>query len=69
MANKLRWYVVCDEYASDKSKKALVWTVSRDHRPGWNTDCGCLGYGLTHADATELADAANAKWRETRGVQ
>lgn len=36
-----------------------VWTISRDHAEGWETDGGCPGYGLTKIDAMELADAAN----------
>lgn len=57
---KQRWYVVQCEYASDTSKACRNWTVSRDpNKPGWETDCGYPGYGLTYAQAKELADAAN----------
>jgi len=60
------WYVVCDHLNSyekgPERDAALIWTLSRDPRvPGWNTDCGCPGYGLTRADADELAHAANAE--------
>lgn len=42
-------------------KEEKIWTLSRDpEEEGWETDCGEPGYGLTYADAKELADAANA---------
>ncbi len=63
-----RWYVVAD--TTDETEKERwvkerdVWTLSHDPRkPGWSTDSGCSGYGLSFEDATELADAANAAWR------
>lgn len=59
--DKMRWYVVVDKYCSDPSPQNNVWTVSRDPKnTGWETDCGYPGYGLTKAEATELADAANS---------
>ena len=71
-----RWYVVAEDPDADPSDR--VWTVSRQvDEAGWNTDGGHEGYGLTKAQATELADGANsvvanrkywkamqAKWRE-----
>ena len=58
------WYAVCDENCSydkgDERNMANVWTVSRDQfKPGWCTDSGFPGYGLTRADAEFLAAAAN----------
>lgn len=60
----MTWYVTCfDELHRDGLKanpEEAIWTVSKDPEDeGWNTDCGQLGYGLTKADAQELADAAN----------
>jgi hypothetical protein len=42
--------------------EAWVWTVSRHPlNPGWNTDGGYPGYGLSKEDAEFLAAAANEK--------
>lgn len=38
-----------------------TWTISRGDRPGWCTDGGYDGYGLTKAEAEFLATAANEK--------
>ncbi len=62
-----RWYVVCwaDTYSDEPERPdegSAVWTVSQDPTvEGWTTDCGHPGYGLTYAQARELADAANAR--------
>lgn len=57
----MTWYVVCHRLAEDPQPDDEIWTLSRDpDQPGWNTDCGFPGYGLTKADAQELAEAANA---------
>lgn len=56
-----KWYVTIDKqssYIDDLGE--CVWTVSRDpNATGWCTDSGHPGYGLTRADAEELANAAN----------
>lgn len=59
-----RWYVVAggyyyaDEHPAPEDE---IWTVSREpDRAGWNTEGGHAGYGLTKAQADELADAANS---------
>ena len=56
-----KWYVTIDKqssYIDDPDE--CVWTVSRDpNTTGWCTDSGYSGYGLTKADAEELANAAN----------
>lgn len=55
-----RWYVTAWTDSGDPDPEDEVWTLSRDpSRTGWSTDGGCGGYGLTFADATALADAAN----------
>ena len=56
-----KWYVTIDKQSSyiDEPDEC-VWTVSRyPNCTGWNTDSGHSGYGLTKADAEELANAAN----------
>jgi hypothetical protein len=56
-----KWYVTIDKQSSyiDEPDEC-VWTVSRDpNTTGWCTDSGYSGYGLTKADAEELANAAN----------
>jgi hypothetical protein len=56
-----KWYVTIDKQSSyiDEPDE-WVWTVSRDpNHTGWCTDSGYSGYGLTKADAEELANAAN----------
>ncbi len=59
---EVKWHVVCSEFATDPKESDEIWTVSRDPKAeGWTTDCGQNGYGLTYADAKELADAANAR--------
>lgn len=56
-----RWHVVCSDYATTPAKRERIWTISRKAKtPGWETDAGFSGYGLTWKHATELADAANA---------
>lgn len=64
-----RWFVVPG--ADDRlDPEAETWTVSLNpDKPGWETDMGCPGYGLTKALAEELAEAANfsAARRERRG--
>ncbi len=60
-----RWYVTCwqDVGGEDPSPNKAIWTVSLfPIEEGWNTDGGCLGYGLTKFLAQELADAANEAW-------
>jgi hypothetical protein len=58
--DRMTWFVVADEYCGDPSPEELVWTVSKNPKiTGWNTDSGYPGYGLTKADAEELAFAAN----------
>ena len=56
-----KWYVTIDKHSSHiDDPDECVWTVSRDLGcTGWNTDSGHSGYGLTKADAEELANAAN----------
>jgi hypothetical protein len=62
-AVKRRWYVTC--FATEcggslPTKRERVWTLSRHpKKAGWNTDADYGGYGLTFAQATELARAAN----------
>ena len=56
-----KWYVTIDKQSSyiDEPDEC-VWTVSRDpNTTGWCTDSGYSGYGLTKADAEELANAVN----------
>ncbi len=60
-----RWYVVSTAIYKyddlDEMSEASIWTLSRNPaEEGWETDSGCDGYGLTYAEAKELADAANA---------
>ena len=58
------WFVVRDKSCSSDidDEEAAVWTLSRwPNETGWETDSGYSGYGLTYADARELADAANRK--------
>lgn len=60
---KSRWYIVCNEdcsYEGDERNDLRVWTLSRTpEKEGWCTDSGQPGYGLTKAEAKELANAAN----------
>lgn len=59
----LRWYVTT-AHPESVGEEDDVWTLSHDpKKEGWSTDSSCDGYGLTFADATELADAANAVWK------
>ena len=56
-----RWYVVASNH-SNLDPDRQIWTVSRNpNLPGWETDMGCDGYGLTKAEADFLAQAANEK--------
>jgi len=65
----VRWYVIVDSscsYLDDPDAK--VWTLSRDpDETGWRTDSGHNGYGLTKADAEELANSANEIYRAKMG--
>jgi hypothetical protein len=59
-----KWYAVCDEGCSyskgSERDEAEIWTVSADpEAPGWSTDSGSPGYGLTRADAEFIVAAAN----------
>lgn len=59
---KAKWYVVAYTYhdIAPPEMANKVWTVSRDpSETGWETDCGQPGYGLTYAEANELASSAN----------
>jgi hypothetical protein len=54
----MRWHVVAFDETAEPHER--VWTVSRDPtKTGWETDAGYEGYGLTKAEAQELANAAN----------
>jgi hypothetical protein len=55
------WFVVADPYCNYlDDPEACVWTLSEDPaQPGWRTDSGAAGYGLTKARAQFLADCAN----------
>ena len=56
----MRWYVVVDDNCTDPQPDNAVWTVSRNpNKPGWETDSGFDGYGLTKDEAEELANALN----------
>ena len=59
------WYVVngrCWDADDIPDPLDTNWTVSTNPtEPGWNTDDGYPGYGLTRADAEFLAAAANEK--------
>jgi len=56
------WYVVCSALATDPDPKDRIWTLSHDPKhTGWNTNHGTPGYGMTKAQAQELADAANGQ--------
>lgn len=56
---KPRVYVVA--YRADLNPDDAVWTLSDDpSRPGWETDSGWPGYGLTKAVAEAYAAAINA---------
>lgn len=63
-----KWHVVTDLYEPAHAglvppiEEMRVWTLSKDPLfPGWNTDSGKEGFGLTKTDAQFLADAANEK--------
>lgn len=65
----MRYYVVTYDNSSYNEKpnesgeyEGQIWTVSSDpNEPGWNTDGGYSGYGLTKQRAQFLCDAANEK--------
>ncbi len=59
----MTYYVVAHEWPQNPAAaEDRVWTVSRDPKvTGWENDCNCDGYGLTHAEAQFLCDAANEK--------
>ncbi len=61
---KQRWYVVAyDDYDWKPNKREAIWTLSRNpNATGWETDAAYVGYGLTYAQAKEIADAANNAW-------
>jgi hypothetical protein len=64
----MTWYVVVDDFAIDPDPQERIWTVSRHPGfTGWNTDSGDDGYGLTKADAEELANAANFVEQQKQG--
>lgn len=57
-----RWYIHTEFYPPDICAESDVWSVTKvDGEPGWNTNGGEIGSGLTKADAQFLADAANEK--------
>jgi hypothetical protein len=61
---KIHTYWDDDEYRGDEPEPDEgweIWTVARGGGPGWETDCGMDGYGLSKAEARFLADAANEK--------
>jgi len=64
------WYVVngrCWDADDIRDPFDTNWTVSTNPtEPGWNTDGGHPGYGLTRADAEFLAAAANEKIERER---
>lgn len=68
-----KWYVVCNDdcsYEGDERDAEAVWTLSKNPtEEGWRTDSGYPGYGLTRADAEELANAANSTKRESGNVE
>jgi hypothetical protein len=58
------WFAVAviDLPFRDPNPRDHVWTVSKNKdMPGWDTDSGCDGYGLTRVEADFLAAAANEK--------
>lgn len=60
----MTWYVVCDKYClydeGSERDEAAVWTLSENpNEPGWSTDMGISGYGLTRVKAEFLCMAAN----------
>jgi hypothetical protein len=68
----MTWYVVCDmthmiEGDEDLNNPHLrIWTVSQNPDiPGWNTDGGHHGYGLSQSEAHTLAGSANS-WDQYR---
>jgi hypothetical protein len=61
---KTKFYVVDFRYDEKDVHEdhEKVFTVSNDpNEPGWDTDGGYDGYGLTKAQAQFLVDAANEK--------
>lgn len=53
---------VCDADSADIVDDRQLWTVTQNPTvPGWDTDGGCEGYGLTKAEADFLVAAANEK--------
>ncbi len=51
-----------DRYFGDDPDNERWWTITQyPGQPGWNTDSGFPGYGLTKAAAQFLRDAANEK--------
>ena len=61
----MTWYVVAEPksaFDGYPDPTDQVFTVSKDpNKPGWDTDSGCEGYGLTQPEADFLAAAANEK--------
>ncbi len=56
----MTWYVIAEYRHLPVKDDDTVWTVSEDQtKPGWETDGGYTGYGLTKAKAQHLATAAN----------
>jgi hypothetical protein len=66
-----RWFVVTErkQYPGETDiSEEQCWTISREEGvSGWENDGGYIGYGLTKADAEELANAANAAWALRNG--
>lgn len=53
-----KWFVVCHPDASDPTPEAKIWTISRNPaEPGWETDGGHPGYGLTKTEAKEILES------------
>lgn len=57
----MTWRIHCERDDLEDAAIEHIWSVSRSSTPGWDTDSGCHGYGLTKAEAQFLADAANEK--------
>jgi len=64
------WYIHTERKWDDEPLESMeVWTVTKTEGvPGWVTDGGYPGYGLTKAEAQFLADAANEKEASRRPV-
>jgi len=61
MRETLIWHAVAD---------GDCWTVSPDpQRPGWETDCGCPGYGISRQAAEYLAKSTRLMARVSEIVE